>query len=323
VPVEKIVEVEKFIEKIVEVPVEKIIEKTVEVEKIVIDDARIKELEGLLAEERRHTAELQSRIDESSKSASDQALKFSEREAKMTSAIKEAVDRENKYVEQIRHLEDELRRLPQAASEVADIQAAVFKIMTDETAEIGELMELEKREFEEAKRRFEERSDRLLMRKREMLKRSGANMVEMTHKALLARPEDPRTSQLRRELEELRRTHEHAMLDNEMKVRELTDELRIAKVEGSRIQEGMKDITQLRNEVQHLKEQLQLREKELLEERQHGEHQRQMQASHNQALMARLASLESTSIGTVDSISTNQSRESKQVKLPGWMRFGR
>jgi hypothetical protein len=113
------------------------------------------------------------------------------------------------------------------------------------------------------------------------------------------------------------------MLDNEMKVRELTDELRIAKGEGSRIQEGMKDITQLRNEVQHLKEQLQLREKELLEERQHGEHQRQMQASHNQALMARLASLESTSIGTVDSISTNQSRESKQVKLPGWMRFGR
>ena len=74
VPVEKVVEVpvEKIVEKIVEVPVEKIVEKIVEktievpvekiVEKIIVDETRVKELEGLLEEERRHTAELQSRV---------------------------------------------------------------------------------------------------------------------------------------------------------------------------------------------------------------------------------------------------------------------
>jgi hypothetical protein len=38
--------------------------------------------------------------------------------------------------------------------------------------------------------------------------------------------------------------------------------------------------------------------------------------------MARIASLESPSIGTTQTLSTNQSREAKQVKLPKWMRLG-
>jgi hypothetical protein len=41
-----------------------------------------------------------------------------------------------------------------------------------------------------------------------------------------------------------------------------------------------------------------------------------------EALMARIASLESPSIGTTQTLSTNQSREAKQVKLPKWMRLG-
>ena len=147
VPVEKVVEkivevpVEKIVEKVVEVPVEKIVEKVVE--KIVVDETRVKELEGLLAEERRHTAELQNRVDETSKNAAEAAkaaktregalraeLKAAaERAEKHEAALKDAVDRENKYEEQVHHLEDELRRLPQAASEVADIQAAVYSII--------------------------------------------------------------------------------------------------------------------------------------------------------------------------------------------------
>ena len=43
---------------------------------------------------------------------------------------------------------------------------------------------------------------------------------------------------------------------------------------------------------------------------------------NQQTLMARLATLESTSIGTSQSLSTNQSREAKLVKLPRWMRIG-
>ena len=347
--------VEKVVEKIVEVPVEKIVEKVIDrevrvevpvekiVEKTVIDETRVKELEGLLAEERRHTADLQQRVDESLSNASSAARESAERMASLSgeidkreatireleasvsakeSAMKDAVDRENKHVEQIRHLEDELRRLPQAASEVADIQAAVFAIMSGESEEIAKLIELEKREFEEFRKRHLERMDRLLERRRELLRRSGTNIEEMTRKALIERPEDPRTVQLRSELDELRRLHERMMRENERKIGELNSRLRLRQAEEARASENLKDVTQLRAEVQALKEQLQLREKDLLAERQKNEELNQRQATRQQALMARIASLESPSIGTTQTLSTNQSREAKQVKLPRWMRLG-
>ena len=341
VPVEKVVEkivevpVEKVVEKIVEVPVEKVVEK--EVEKIVVDETRVKELEGLLAEERRHTAELQNRVDETSKHAAEAAkaaktregalraeLKAAaERAEKHEAALKDAVDRENKYEEQVRHLEDELRRLPQAASEVADIQAAVYSIIKNEAEDLGRLVEQEKLAFEEAKRRHQERAERLQERRREMLKRAGANIEDMTRRALIERPEDPRTAQLRKELDELRRTRERETLESAARVRALEDELRQRRAEVARAAEGAKDVTELRREVVALREQLQKREKELLDERQRGEQARQQQATRQQVLLARLATLESPSIGTAGTLSTNQSREARQVKLPGWMRLKR
>lgn len=352
---EKVRVVEKTVEKIVEVPVEKIVEKIIDrevrvevpvekiVEKTVVDETRVKELEGLLAEERRHTADLQQRVDESLSNAAGAARESAERMAQLSgeindrearireleasvsakeSAMKDAADRESKHVEQIRHLEDELRRLPQAASEVADIQAAVFAIMSGESEEIAKLIELEKREFEEFRKRHLERVDRLLERRRELLRRSGANIEEMTRKALIERPEDPRTVQLRSELDELRRLHERMMRDNERKIGELNSRLRLRQAEEARAGENLKDVTQLRAEVQALKEQLQLREKDLLSERQKNEELNRRQATRQQALMARIASLESPSIGTTQTLSTNQSREAKQVKLPKWMRLG-
>ena len=349
VPVEKIVEKEVVKEIRVEVPVERVVEKEVVkevvkevpveriVEKIVVDETRVKELEGLLEEERRHTADLQARVDEVSRNASAAAKAATERENAiraelrqafdradtLESSLKDAADRENKYVEQVHHLEDELRRLPQAASEVADIQAAIYTIMRGEAEELAATIDQEKREFEEMKRRHAERTDRLVERRREMLRRAGANIEDMTRKALLARPEDPRTAQLRKELETLRRTHEMAMADSEKRIRDLTEQARQSKAAESRAAEGLKDVTQLRQEVQDLQERLQTREKELLEERQRAEELRQRQAASQQTLMARLAALESPSIGTVGSMETNQSREARQVKLPGWMRLKR
>jgi len=323
--------------KVVEKVVEKIVEKVVEVpvEKIIVDETRVKELEGLLDEERRHTSDLQSRLDDVSRKASEAAKAAAEREcalkrdvtqreekiATFESALKDAADRENKYAEQVRNLEDELRRLPQAASEVADIQAAVYSIITGEAVEIERIMDAERREFEEVRKRFAERADRLQERRRELLRRSGANIEEMTRKALLNRPEDPRTAQLRKELEELRRVHDHAILDRDGKIRELTELLRQQKAEGARAVESAKDVTQLRAEVQDLHERLQAREKELFEQRERVEEMNRQQATRQQALLARLASLESPSIGSANSLSTNQSREARQVKLPGWMSF--
>ena len=313
------------------------VEKLVEVEKIVVDETRVKELEGLLEEERRHAGELQAKLDGISRNAAEAAKAATEREYavraelraateradKFEASLKDAVDRENKYAEQVAHLEDELRRLPQAASEVADIQAAVYSIMKGEAEEIGALVDREKAEFEVIKKRYAERTDRLVERRRELLKRAGANIEDMTRKALVERPEDPRTAQLRKDLEELSRKHDHAMADSAMKIRDLTEELRRCKEDESRKAEGMKDVTQLQREVQELRELLQKREKDLLSERQSNEELRRQQATRQQTLLARLASLESPSIGTSQSLSTNQSREARQVKLPGWMHLGR
>ena len=301
VPVEKIVEkvvevpVEKIVEKVVEVPVEKVVEKVVEVpvekivEKIVVDETKVRELET--------------------------------RGEKLESALKDATDRENKYSEHVAHLEDELRRLPQEAREVADIRAAVYSIIRNESEDIAAQLESEKREFDAYKQRYQKRSERLQERRRELIRRSGSGIEDMIRKALLERPEDPRTTQLRKELNELRRTRDFEKADAAERENRLSEELRRMKADEARAAAGMKDVTQLRQEVQSLREQLQLREKELLSERQTNEELRRQQAASQQMLMARLAELESPSIGTPQTLETNQSREAKQVKLPSWMRL--
>ena len=329
VPVEKIiekivekevpVEVEKIIEKRVEVPVEveKIVEKIVE--KVVVDDTRIKELESIIEEERRHTTSLQARMDEAARSNADREAVMQE---KLMTAAKEASARESKLREQVLALETELRRLPESAGEIANIQAAVYSLMTGEVEEIGKLIEIEKAEAEAFRRRHEERTDNLLQRRRELLRKAGANIQEMTRKALVNRPEDPRTAQLRRELDELRALDAKKSREAEAKIADLTARLRLRETENARRTESQKDITQLQAQVQELREKLQLREKDLLLERQRSEALRQQQAVYQQTLSARVRELESPSIGTSQSMSTNQSREAKLVKLPKWMRFG-
>ena len=345
VPVEKVVEKEVVREVRVEVPVEKIVEK------IVVDETRVKELEGLLDEERRHTDELHQRLDEVSRKASEAAMAAASREAQLkgeiqdrqaaesalkadlasrdvelaarATSLKEAAEREAKDAERIGFLEGELERLPQAASEVADIQAAMYGIMTGEADEIDRLIEMEKREYEGVRQRYQERADRLLGYRREILKRAGASVDDMTRKALLNRPEDPRTVQLRKELDELRRAYERKASDDEVQLKSLSEQLRISKAEGLRLAAGSRDITQLRQEAEQLRELLQRTEKDLLNERQRNEELMRQQETNQQALLARLASLESPSIGTAQSMETNQSREARQVKLPGWMRLKR
>ena len=320
VPVEKIVEkivevpVEKIVEKVVEVPVEKIVEKEVVkevpvekivevpvekiVEKVVVDETRVKELEEMLAAATRVAGENEK-------------------------AVKDAKAVEEKLREQVSALEDELRRLPQTASEVADIQAAMYSVMTAEAEELAALMEAEKKEADDFRRRHEERADRLLERRRMLLKRAGSNIEDMTRRALVERPEDPRMARMRKEYDAFRQHAEKTALESERKIRELSEQLRTSRAETARAAEGMRDITQLRAEIEDLKARLQQREKELLGAKQENESLRQHQAASQQALMARLASLESPSIGTSSTLSTNQSREAKLVKLPSWMRLGK
>ena len=298
--------------------VERVVERIVE--KKVVDETRVKELEGLLAEERRHTMDLQQRLDNAAQAS---AAREKEQAERMQALAREANSREAKMHEQIVALEAELRRLPETAAEIADIQAAVYGLMTAEVNEIDAVVEAEKKELAEFKRRAEERIDRLGQRRRELLKCAGADIEEMTRRALANRPEDPRTAQLREELKTLRQTSEKSARLYEMKVQELTNDFNRRVNELQRQAEGAKDVAQLRAEAQELREKLQLREQELLSERQRNEAMRQQQALRQQTLMTRLAALESPSIGTTETLATNQSREARMVKLPNWMRFGK
>jgi hypothetical protein len=195
--------------------------------------------------------------------------------------------------------------------------------MTSEAEELAAIIEAEKKDADEFRRRHEERADKLLDRRRMLLKRAGSNIEDMTRRALVERPEDPRMARMRKEYDAFRQHSEKMALESERKIRELSDQLRTSRAETARVAEGMRDITQLRAEIEDLKARLQLREKELLESKQANEALRQQQATSQQALMARLASLESPSIGTASTLATNQSREAKLVKLPSWMRIGK
>ena len=304
VPVEKIVEkevrvevpVEKIVEKEVrvEVPVEKIVEKEVrvevpvekivEVEKTVVDETKIRELEQRLSDETRQSEKLR---------------------------------------EQVAALENELRKLPQTASEVAAIQAVVFSVASGEAKDIDETIENERAAAEEYMRRHKERMERLSARRGELLKLSGGNIEEMTRRALVERPEDPRTAQLRGEFEEFKLSASRRAREYELKIARLEEELKVSETARMRSEAAGKDAAQLRDEIARLNERLQIREKSLLDERQRSESMRQQQALRQQTLAARLAALESPSIGTSASMSTNQRREEKLVGFPRWMRFGK
>ena len=295
VPVEKVVEkevrvevpVEKIVEKIVEVPVEKIVEK----EKIVVDETRVKELEGEIGE-------LKSRLED---------------ERRMCASLGEEVE----------SLKKELARLPQAAAEVANMQAAVFSIISKEAEEIAAVVEAEKAEAESARRRQQERIDRLVERRRDLLKMSGASAAEMTKNALRERPEDPRTAQIRIEFDEYRRLAEKTASSREHKISELEEKVRFMQNEQARAASRAKDLAEITRELGELREKLSFREKEVLSLRQQNEDLQRREAQNNQALMARIAHLESPSIGTAATISTNQSREAGLVKIPSWMKLGR
>ena len=104
----------------------------------------------------------------------------------------------------------EIQRLPPTAAEAADVRAAVYQLMVDEAEDIARTMEEEKREVEAARERARKRADRLLGRRQELLRRIGTSADDMKRRALIDHPEDPRTVNLRRELDALRILNEKA-----------------------------------------------------------------------------------------------------------------
>ncbi len=315
VPVEKIVEVpvEKIVEKRVEVPVEKIVEKRVEVpvEKVVekrveVPVEKIVEVPVEKIVEKRvevQDPELLARLDAVTARAEQLKTGLAAAETRATAAEAETLA-----------LSDEIKRLPPNAQAAADMEAAVYALLQEEAEALAQTLEIEKREAEESQKRWNVRSDRLQARRRELLKRIGSSADDMKRRALAAHPEDPRTVNLRRELDALRLLNEKTARETEMQIRDLTQKLNEKIVEADRLRRQMEDVAALNRQIQDLRLRLQQREKELMEERQRTEAANRQHMASQQALLARLSALESSLPGH-----TNQSREAHAVKLAPWM----
>ena len=339
VPVEKIVEKEVR----VEVPVEKIVEKEVikevPVEKIV-EKEKIVEVESpeLLAKAAALEAAVQAAKAEGEKALTaareeqEKALTAArEEQEKALAAAKEELDqalsaeraeseRAKKELEEAKRetltLESEIKRLPPNAKEAADTEAAVYWLMRAEADDLQKAIEEEQAEAEEAQKRWRQRADRLVARRIEILKRIGDDAKDMKGRALRANPADPRTVQLRQELEALRLVAEKSAYESGQQIKELTRALNEKRTEVDRLAVQLADVKRLQDQIQELRERLQMRERELVTERQENEEYRRNAEATQQALLKRLSELESSMPG-----GSNQSREAQAQasRFPVWM----
>ena len=234
--------------------------------------------------------------------------------AKAQQAISAARANEEEYEARILSLSDELKRLPPTARLAADAQAAVYALMKEEADELAAALEAENREAEALRQYRQKRTERLLARRQEILKHIGTDAEDMTRRALREHPDDPRTKQLRQELDALRILQEKTALESEQKIRDLSAKLRERETEVKRLEQQTGDLTAVYRQLQETREKLQRREKELMEERQKAEEANQQHAAAQQALLTRLSALEMGLPGA-----THQSREARSVRLAPWM----
>lgn len=337
VPVEKIIEkevlkevvkevpVERIVEKevLVEVPVEKIVEKEVIKEvpvERVVERERIVEVEStaLLAKAAALEAAVTAAKEESAKALAaaqeERELVLSAERAEMQKTRQEL---ENAKRETLT-LESEIKRLPSNAKEAADMEAAVYWLMRGEADDLERMMEAEKLEAESAQKRWRERAEKLAARRVEILKKIGDDAKDMKQRALRMNPVDPRTLQIKQELDALRIVAERNAHESGMRIKDLTRSLNERTTEVKRLSSQVADVKRLQEQIRELREKLQDRERELQQERQKVEEMRRCSAASQQALLARLSELESGMPGH-----SNQSKEAhaQASRFPSWMSF--
>ena len=319
VPVERIVEKEVL----VEVPVEKIVEKEVVREvpvERVVEKERIVEVESaeLLAKAAALEAAVQAAKDEGAKAL---AAAMEERE-QAVSAERAEMQKARRELEEAKRetftLESEIRRLPPNAKEAADMEAAVYCLLRGEADDLERMMVAEKQEAEAAQKRWRERAEKLAARRIDILKKIGDDAKDMKQRALRMNPVDPRTLQIKQELDALRIVAERNAHESGMRIKELTRSLNERTTEVKRLSVQVEDVKRLQEQIRDLREKLQVRDRELQVERQKVEEVRRSCAASQQALLARLSELESGMPGH-----TNQSREAQAQasRFPSWMGF--
>ena len=214
-------------------------------------------------------------------------------------------------------LESEIRRLPPNAKEAADMEAAGYWLMRGEADDLEKTLMAEKAEAEAAQKRWRERAERLAARRIEILKKIGDDAKDMKQRALRANPADPRTVQLRQELDALRLVSERNAYESGQRIKDLTRALNEKRTEAARLAAQVGDVKRLQEQIRELREKLQLREKELLDARQMNEELRRNSAASQQTLLARLSELESGLPGRGGSPS--REAHAPGSRFPSWM----
>ena len=337
VPVEKIVEkevlkevvkevpVERIVEKevLVEVPVEKIVEKEVIKEvpvERVVERERIVEVEStaLLAK----AAALEAAVTAAKEEGAKALAAAQEEREQVLSAERAEMQKARQELENAKRetltLESEIKRLPSNAKEAADMEAAVYWLMRGEADDLERMMESEKLEAEAAQKRWRERAEKLAARRIEILKKIGDDAKDMKQRALRLNPVDPRTLQIKQELDALRIVAERNAHESGMRIKDLTRSLNERTTEVKRLSAQVADVKRLQEQIRELREKLQDRDRELQQERQKVEEMRRCSTASQQALLARLSELESGMPGH-----SNQSKEAhaQASRFPSWMSF--
>ena len=339
----------RVVEKVVEVPVEVVkevvrevpVEKVVEKERIVQVEspellARAAALETELSAAREEAATFRKKAEEGAaevaatrKEAAAFRKKAEEGAAEVAATRKEAAAFRKRAEEgeakaaaakqETLTLESEMRRLPSNAKEAADTEAAVYWLLRGEADDLMKVLEAEKAEAEAAQRRWRERSERLAARRVEILKLIGDDAQDMKSRALRANPADPRTVQLRQELDALRLVAERSAYESGQRIKDLTRELNEKRTEADRLSAQMMDVKRLQDQIQRLREMLQDRERELVAERQANEELRRNAEAAQQALLKRLSELEGGLRGNGGLGHAQDSSHSS--RFPVWMRL--
>ena len=326
VPVEKIIEKEVIKEIVKEVPVDRIVEKEVLVEvpvEKIVEKEVIKEVPVERIVEKERIVEVESAALLAKAAALEAAVAAAREEgAKALVAERAEMDRAKRELEEAKRetltLESEIKRLPSNAREAADMEAAVYWLMRGEADDLERMLAEEKQAAEAAQKRWRERSEKLVARRVEILKKIGDDAKDMKQRALRMNPVDPRTAQVKQELDALRIVAERNAHESGMRIKDLTRLLNEKTTEVKRLSVQVEDVKRLQEQIRELREKLQMRDRELQAERQKVEEVRRACAASQQALLARLSELESGLPGN-----SNQSREAhaQASRFPSWMGF--
>ncbi len=198
-------------------------------------------------------------------------------------------------------------------------RAAVYDLVKDEIDELSKALESERAYLEQLKELGVQRQQAMIERKQTLLKQLGSSPTDMTRRASREQPADPNAARLRTEFDNLRVAHERDMRQAQERERELQRKLRVLEAEAGKLRAQAVEGEKLGRRLQEITEVLRKREQELADERKNREAERGQFTGSQQALLARLDSLERSSRpGTPDEM---QAADARSVKLPGWMRL--